>query len=111
MILVLPVVVLGREVFGWVVPEPVEGWCTKTMRSKIEPMKKAARQLRRHRPFLLNWFRAKGQFSSGVVEGFNNKAKLTTRKAYGFRTYRATEIALYNAIGSLPVPKATHKFF
>jgi Transposase len=41
---------------------------------------------RRHRPLLLNWFRAKGRLSSAVVEGFNNKAKLTTRKAFGFRT-------------------------
>ena len=89
----------------------LDAWCTKTMRSKIEPMKKVAHQLRRHRPLLLNCFRAKGQLSSGVVEGFNDKAKLTTRKAYGFRTYRATEIALYHALGNLPVPKAAHKFF
>lgn len=89
----------------------LDKWCTKTMRSKIEPMKKVARQLRRHRPLLLNWFKAKGQFSSGIVEGFNNKAKLTTRKAYGFKTYHATEIALYHALGALPVPKVAHEFF
>ena len=89
----------------------LDKWCTKTMRSKIEPMKKVARMLRRHRPLLLNWFRAKKQFSSGIVEGFNTKAKLTTRKAYGFRTYRAAEIALYHALGALPVPKTTHVFF
>jgi hypothetical protein len=64
-----------------------------------------------HRPLLLNWFRAKKQFSSGIVEGFNNKAKLTTRKAYGFRTYHAAEIALYHALGALPVPETTHEFF
>ena len=89
----------------------LDKWCTKTMRSKIEPMKDIARSLRNHRPLLLNWFRAKGQFSSGIVEGFNNKAKLTTRKAYGFRTYDAAEIALYHALGALPVPKVTHEFF
>ena len=89
----------------------LDKWCTKTMRSKIEPMKKVARRLRKHRPLLLNWFRAKGQFSSGIVEGFNNKAKLTTRKAYGFKTYYAAEIALYHALGTLPVPKTTHIFF
>lgn len=89
----------------------LDKWCTKTMRSKIEPMKKMARQLRRHRPLLLNWFQAKGQFSSGIVEGFNNKAKLTTRKSYGFRTYHATEIALYHALGALPVPEVAHEFF
>ena len=89
----------------------LDKWCTKTMRSKIEPMKDIARSLRNHQHLLLNWFRAKGQFSSGIVEGFNNKAKLTTRKAYGFRTYHAAEIALYHALGALPVPEVTHEFF
>ena len=89
----------------------LDKWCTKTMRSKIEPMKKVAKMLRRHRPLLLNWFRAKKRFSSGIVEGFNTKAKLTTRKAYGFRTYKAIEIALYHALGALPVPITTHEFF
>lgn len=89
----------------------LDKWCTKAMRSKIEPMKKRARMLRKHRALLLNWFRAKGKFSNGIVEGFNTKAKLTTRKAYGFRTYHAAETALYHALGALPVPKTTHVFF
>lgn len=88
----------------------LDKWCTKVMRSKIGPMKKVARMLRRHRPLLLNWFRAKGQLSSGVVEGFNTKAKLTSRKSFGFRTYRGAEIALYHALGDLPEPKLTHRF-
>jgi transposase len=88
----------------------LDAWCNKTMRSKIEPMKKVAKMLRRHRPLLLNWFRAKGQLSSAVVEGFNNKAKLTTRKAFGFRTYHAMEIALYHTLGALPEPEFTHRF-
>jgi len=89
----------------------LDQWCTKTMRSKIDPMKRVAKMLRRHRPLLLNWFRAKKQFSSGIVEGFNTKAKLTTRKAYGFRTYHAAEVALYHTLGALPVPITTHEFF
>ena len=89
----------------------LDKWCTKTMRSKLEPMKKVAKMLRRHRPLLLNWFRSKKQFSSAIVEGFNTKAKLTTRKAYGFRTYHAAETALYHALGALPMPETTHKFF
>ncbi len=76
-----------------------------------KPMKKVAKMLSRHRPLLRNWFRAKKQFSSGIVEGFNTKAKLTTRKSYGFRTYKAAEIALYHAPGALPVPITTHEFF
>jgi transposase len=88
----------------------LDRWCTQTMRSRIAPMQKVARMLRRHRPLLLNWFRAKGAISSGAVEGFNNKAKLTMRRAYGFRTYRAIELALYHTLGHLPEPKAAHRF-
>jgi transposase len=85
-------------------------WCTRAMRSRIEPMKKVARMLRSHRELLLNWFRAKKTISSGVIEGFNNKLKLTTRKSYGFRTFRAAEIALYHTLGNLPEPECTHRF-
>ena len=80
------------------------------MRSKIAPMNKGAKMLRRHRALLLNWFRAKKQFSSGMVEGLNARAKLTNRKPYGFRSYRATEIASYHALGASSVPKTTHDF-
>ncbi len=51
----------------------LDKWCTKTMRSKIEPMKKVARMLRRHRSLLLNWFKAKKQFSGGIVDGLTPK--------------------------------------
>jgi transposase len=88
----------------------LDAWCTQTLRSRIDPMKKVARMLRTHRALLLNWFRAKGLISSGTVEGFNNKAKLTTRKAFGFRTYRAAEVALYHTLGALPEPEMTHRF-
>jgi len=103
--------------FSWNYKSPawagrfLDKWCTKVMRSQIVPMKKVARMLRGHRTLLLNWFHAKGQISSGIVEGFNNKAKLSTRKSYGFRTYHATEIALYHALGNLPEQEFTHKFF
>ena len=80
------------------------------MRSKLEPMKEVARSLRAHEELLLNWFRAKGEISSGIVEGFNNKAKLTMRKAYGFRSSEGIEIALYHQLGKLPEPKFTHRF-
>jgi transposase len=89
----------------------LHAWCTRVMRSKIEPLKKQARSIRKHKQLILNWFRAKKLFSCGIVEGFNGKAKLTMRKAYGFRTFEALEIALYHQIGALPEPRLDHEFF
>lgn len=88
----------------------LDRWCSRTMRSRIEPMKQVAKMLRSHRDLLLNWFRARGKISVGAVEAMNNKAKLTTRKAYGFREYRTLEVALYHTLGALPEPTFTHKF-
>jgi transposase len=85
-------------------------WCFRALRSRLEPMRKVARMLRAHEALLLNWFRAKGEISTGVVEGLNNKIRVVTRRSYGFRTYEAMEIALYHTLGRLPEPESTHKF-
>ena len=84
---------------------------TKQLEYVCEPMKKVAFMLRRHKELIVNWFRAKKQFSSGIVEGLNAKAKVTTRKAYGFKCFKTIELALYHNLGALPQPIVTHKFF
>jgi transposase len=86
-------------------------WTWRALRSRLEPLKKVARMLRTHEALLMNWFRAKGEVSSGAVEGLNNKIRVVTRRSYGFRTYDAMEIALYHTLGRLPEPgEFTHRF-
>ncbi len=84
-------------------------WCTWALRSPFEPMQKVARMLRTHEEWLLNWFRAKGEISSGAVDGLNNKIRAVSRRAYGFRSFDAMEIALYHTSGRLPEPESTHR--
>ena len=89
----------------------LDGWCRKVRRSRLQPLKTAAASLTEHREILLNYFRAKKTISGGVIEGLNNKVKVTFRKSYGFRTDKAREIALFHALGQLPEPEVTHGFF
>jgi transposase len=88
----------------------LDQWCTKAMRSRIEPIKKIVRMIRSHKPLILNWFEARGQLSLGAVEGLNNKLKASIRKSYGFRTARAIQIMLYHKLGELPTPQLAHRF-
>lgn len=89
----------------------INQWTKDVMRHRSLPeLKKFARMIRKHQKLILNYFRAKKELSSGIVEGFNNKAKLTIRKSYGFKSDKLREIALYHAIGNLPVPDITHRF-
>jgi transposase len=88
----------------------LDAWCTRAMRSKIEPMKRFVKWVRRHRELLMNWFKSKGLLS-GVAEGFNNRVKLTARKAYGFHAFESLKIALFHALGRLTEPKYAHRFW
>ena len=88
----------------------LDAWCRDVMRSRLEPLKQVARSLRRHRQLILNWFIARKQYNSGIVEGLNTNVKLGFRKAYGFRTFKAAEIALYHQLGRLPEPELAHRF-
>jgi len=42
----------------------LDEWCRPAMRFRIEPMKKIARTLRKHRYPILNYFRTQEEFSS-----------------------------------------------
>jgi transposase len=88
----------------------LDAWCERAMRSRLEPMQKVARMLRNHEELLMNWFRAKGELSSGAVEGLNNKIRVITRRSYGFRTFKAMEMAMYHTLGRLPEPECAHRF-
>jgi transposase len=85
-------------------------WTGDALRSRLEPMKKIARSLRQHEELILNWFRARKAFNSGIVEAYNGRLKLTLRRSGGWRTYRAAEVALYHTLGNLPMPPVTHQF-
>lgn len=89
----------------------LDGWIVSAVTSGVPAMAKVARTLGAHRALLLNWFRARGELDMGAVEGLNNKARVTTKLAYGFRSYEHGEIALFHRLGKLPEPDwLTHRF-
>lgn len=85
-------------------------WCTRAMRSKLDPVKKFVKMVRRHQPLMMNWFKAKKAYSSGTVEGLNRKINLVTRKAYGYKSFEVLKIALFHTMGALPEPEMAHRF-
>lgn len=95
-------------------PEAAEwflrGWCTRALRSRIPHVKRFARTLREHAPLIINYFRARKEISAGAVEAMNLGAKFALRKARGFSTYEALEVALFHQLGRLPEPEVAHRF-
>ena len=60
---------------------------------------------------ILNWFIAKKQDNTAIVEGLNAMVQLRFRKAFGFQRFDAIEEALYHQLGQLPQPELAHIFF
>lgn len=88
----------------------LQAWTSRALRSRLEPMRKVARMLRSHEELLLNYFRAKRQYNSGVVEGLNNKARVELARSFGHRSFIVLKLVLYHTLGALPEPPSTHKF-
>ncbi len=47
---------------------------------------------------------------NGTVEGLNNKAKVISHKAHGFRTAKNYIRNLCHCMGGLPLPQSMHIF-
>ena len=89
----------------------LDNWCELAIEAKLEPMTKITEMLQRHKGLILNYFRTKKEFNSGIVEGLNRKVNLTIRKAFGYRSFEVMETALYHQLGDLPEPNYPHDFW
>lgn len=88
----------------------LDAWIEVVRAAKLKPMVRVADMLAKHRDLLLNYFRAKREYTNAITEGKNHKARVMLSKSYGHRSYEVLELAMYHALGELPEPELTHKF-
>lgn len=97
-----------QALWEYVSPEAAEcffnKWCSRAMRSRIPRIKRLVKSLRWHQPLIMNWFRAKKEFSNGITEGMNRKVGLTDRIACGYRNFEVRKTMLFHQHGMLPEP-------
>ena len=86
----------------------LDKWFWWATHSRLKPMRDFAWMLRRHEENILNYF--KMPINNGTVEGLNNKAKVISHRAYGFRSAKNYILNLYHCMAGLPEPKILHKF-
>jgi transposase len=92
------------------------GWASKYLKQwfwwathcRLDPIRKFAWMIRRHEENILSYFKL--PINNASVEGLNNKAKIISRRAYGFRSIRNHILNLYHCLADLPWPKMVHTF-
>ena len=86
----------------------LDQWFWWATHSRLKPMRDFAWMVRRHQDDILNYFKVR--IDNGAVEALNNKAKVISHRAYGYRTAETFKLAMYHGLGKLPMPVLTHKF-
>ena len=101
-----------RQFWSYTVKEWAEKfmkhWFWLATHSRLKPMRDFAWLVRRNQCNILNFFEL--PISNATVEGLNNKAKIISHKAYGFRTAHNYSLNLYHCMADLPMPKTLHTF-
>ena len=59
-------------------------WIAWAVRSRLKPMVRAAKTIKRHRSGILAYVATR--LTNGLVEGLNNRLRVIARRAYGFHT-------------------------
>ncbi len=85
---------------GWASPY-LKQWLWWASHSRLAPFKDFARMVREHISGILAWTRLR--ISNGALEGMNNKVKIISHRAYGFRSTDAYIIAIWHGCGDLPL--------
>lgn len=77
----------------------LDRWCTRALRSRLEPFVKCARTMRERRDLILNAI--EHGVSNGRVEGLNTKVRLIIRRGYGFHSADAALALVMLAAGPI----------
>lgn len=85
---------------GWA-EKHLKHWLWWASHSRLEPMKEFARMVRRHLDGILAW--TKLRVSNGALEGMNNKVKLVSHRAFGFRNVDNYITNIFHHCADLPI--------
>jgi transposase len=77
----------------------LDRWYSWAIRSRLDPIKEAARTVMRHRDGILAWFDSR--IANGLIEGINSLIQAAKAKARGYRSTRTLKAITYLIAGKL----------
>lgn len=80
----------------------IRDWISWALRSRLKPFRKVAKTIRGHFEGILEFFHT--GYTNALPEGFNNKARLAVRQAYGFHSAKAVAAAIELRCFGLVIP-------
>ncbi len=83
-------------------------WYYWATHSRLEPMVKAAKTVKRHWDGIVKWYESK--INNGILEGLNSVIQAAKSKARGYKTFKNYKIIVYLLTGKLDFLLVNSKF-
>jgi len=83
-------------------------WYFWATHSKLQPMIKAAKTVKRHWEGIVRWYESR--INNGILEGLNSVIQAAKSKARGYKTFRNYKIIVYLLTGKLDFSLVNHRF-
>jgi transposase len=83
-------------------------WYYWATHSKLEPIIKAAKTVKRHWAGIVRWHESK--INNGILEGLNSVIQAAKSKARGYKTFKNYKIIVYLLTGKLDFSLVNHRF-
>ena len=83
-------------------------WYYWATHSKLEPIIKAAKMVKRHWEGILRWHESK--INNGILEGLNSVIQAAKSKARGYKTFKNYKMIIYLLTGKLDFSLVNHRF-
>jgi transposase len=83
-------------------------WYYWATHSRLEPIIKAAKTIKRHWDGIVKWYESK--INNGILEGLNSVIQAAKSKARGYKTFKNYKIIVYLLTGKLDFSLVNNKF-
>ena len=83
-------------------------WYYWATHSRLEPIIKAAKMVKRHWDGIVRWYESK--INNGILEGLNSVIQAAKSKARGYKTFKNYKIIAYLLTGKLDFSLVNHRF-
>ncbi len=80
----------------------LKNWTTDALRSRLEPLRKFARTVRKHADGIIAFVET--HLTNAVAEGINRIIRMVKNRASGFRTLDAFADMIFLCVGDLDIP-------
>ena len=87
----------------WAAKRFLKRWCTTALKSRLEPIRKFVRTIKKHSDNIITFVESDG-LTNAISEGLNRIIGIVKNRASGFRSVQAFADLIYLTIGDVDIP-------